>query len=317
MFNGTLASSNTVTFRIANTNSVTINGANSGLTGTVALDLTGSGTAGTLYLGNDQALGSSTLSFTSSDTLASTGPRTIANKILLAGDGTIGGTNAITFNGSVTSSASSSRIVYINNTGGTTFAGPVNLAPDDGSTKGLTIAGSSPLLISGSIANGTGNTVASPLIVTNTGGVNVNSVSTYTGTTTITSGGILTVGSSGALGTGNVTVGGSGTNPAGTLTLTNGASISDSATLGFYETATINLNGPSGSSETVYALKDLTTNATFADGYYSGSYLNSKFPSVFQSANGEGITVVSTPEPTSLLLMGLAAGPLVFARRKR
>src|SRR5204863_373897 len=138
--------------------------------------------------------------------------RTISNNVVWSGNGTIGGSNNITINGSFTSSGAATRSITVN-TVTVTLGGNVYLAESD-IARGLTFAGSGALTIKGVIANnatartvtfgGTGNTTISGVIAngggstsnlgkSGAGTLTLTNANTYTGTTTI-SGGTLQLG---------------------------------------------------------------------------------------------------------------------------
>jgi len=138
---------------------------NTAVSGTSGLTKNGSGTlilagantysgvtnlaAGTLTLGTNNALGSSTLSIGSGTTLAATGTsasdvRTIANNVNVTGDFTIGGAQALTLNGTI-DLGGANRIITVDNTGGTTIAGSITEPYYSGFTKN----GTGQLVLSG------------------------------------------------------------------------------------------------------------------------------------------------------------------------
>ncbi len=244
----------------------------------------------------------------------------------------LGGTLNVGTGGIVVGAPANTGVTYTVNVGGTAYAtAPTVGALADWSTAvPMTLTNSSTgVAATFNTADPTtaaGHTVTLTAALTGTGGLTksgvgtlvLNAVNTYAGDTTVTAG-VLTVGPTASLGGGNVIVG------SATLTLNNSTSIADSAQLSFGDGSTVNLNGTASSVETVNALFDLTTNIPIGPGTYSAAQLNAFFgnggPSydVFNSANGELIQVLTTaaPEPTSLLLAAIAAGPLTLGRRRR
>jgi fibronectin-binding autotransporter adhesin len=141
--------------------------------------------AGTLAIGSDNSLGTSQLTFANGGIAASGGARLIANNIVLAGTGTVGGADDFTFNGSLTTSTTS-RTLTVNNSGITTLAGPINIS-DSATSRFLTISGSGNTVVTGIIANG-GTSTASGLTKGGTGTVGLSGNNTYAGRMFIASG---------------------------------------------------------------------------------------------------------------------------------
>jgi autotransporter-associated beta strand protein len=101
--------------------------------------------AGTLSLGNNNALGSGTLTIGTGTTItASGGSRAIANNVNVGGNFTIGGSQALTFNGTI-NLGGGNRTITVDNTAVTTFAGSVT----EPYYSGLEKAGTGQLVLSG------------------------------------------------------------------------------------------------------------------------------------------------------------------------
>ena len=163
------------------------------------------------------------------------------------------GSNAFTFNGSVTSSGSSSRTLTVSNTGGATIAGNVFLAPDNTTARGLTINGTSAVTISGVIANNNfGNSVASPLAYNGSNTLTLSNANTYTGTTSVSSGGTLLINGNQSSATGAVTVTNSGTVLGGSGTIGGAITVNSAA-------AILGGNGTTGTTLTVASNLTLTS----------------------------------------------------------
>jgi len=111
---------------------------NSTLSGGVTLS------AGTLALGHDRAVGTGTFTI-NAGTVQSNAARTIANNVAIGGNFTIGGSNDLTFNGTV-NLGGGMRIITVDNSGVTTFAGSI-IEPW---YSGITKAGTGELVLAGS-----------------------------------------------------------------------------------------------------------------------------------------------------------------------
>lgn len=101
--------------------------------------------SGTLALGSNTALGGSTLAIGDGTTLTASGaPRAIANNVTVGGDFTIGGSQDLTLNGSI-DLGGANRVITVDNTATTTFAGSVIEPYYSGFTKN----GAGQLVLSG------------------------------------------------------------------------------------------------------------------------------------------------------------------------
>jgi len=263
----------------------------------------------TLILGNDGALGAGTFSINSTATVQTTGGnRTVANAVVFGGNTTISGTNAITFNGDVRSSGSSSRAVNVTNTGGATFNGSVFLE-EAGAPAGriFTLGGSQIVTINGVVQDGSAQPAG--LRYNGTSTLTLANTNTYSGGTLL-GGGTTIVTQNGGLGTGNVSL----TAAAVTLTLQGAVNnyISDTANLNIQFTDDIvNLN---------YSGTDTISSLTIAGvqeapGIYGSAA--SGAPNVRPELFGTGTLTVLTmiPEPATYMLFGL--GVLVCAQQFR
>jgi autotransporter-associated beta strand protein len=151
--NGALSANTTLSAANTTTLSGKISGAfslaNSGA-GTLVLsgnnDFSGgfNQTAGTLQLGNNNAVGTGTLKLTGGTIQATGGSRTLANTLSFDGDMTFAGTDALTLSGD--GILTSSRTLTINSGTTTTLSGDI---AQSGAPKALTKAGSGTLVLSG------------------------------------------------------------------------------------------------------------------------------------------------------------------------
>lgn len=163
--------------------------------------------------------------------------------------------------------------------------------------------------IGSNVTTVTQNSATSPLTL--------NAANSYTGGT-IVNAGILSVGSAGTLGTGNISL----SDTTGVvLTLGNANAIADAALLSFGSNSKINLNAGSGTSETIFALFDSTTQSFHTTGTFSAAQLNTDFGgiSAFTSANGETVTILSAsvPEPSTWVMLVGGVGMFGFCRKLR
>jgi len=276
-------------------------------------------TAGqTVVFGNDSAMGAGTFTNSNTSTIqAGGGARMFGNAIVLAGNMTISGSNAMTFNGSFTSSDSDSRTLTVSNTGGATLTGNVFLQEAAASDRTFEIKGTSAVVISGVIADGgTGPatleyTGSSTLTLSNTG-------NTYSGGTQLTiAGSTIIADGDGTLGTGNVSLFASSV----TLTLQNGATnnyISDGASISIVTDATADLNFTGLSDAVSDIILDGASQAALNNfGTYGAVGSGADFESAFFSGDG---TLELIPEASTWAMLGIGTvllGGAQWLRRKR
>jgi autotransporter-associated beta strand protein len=202
----------TRTFRIGGTGNVLISGVvadfqstGSSLTqqGTGTITLTNANTysgnttvaSGTLAIGNDAALGTSTLvlgnNTAPATVAASGGPHAVANNVTLsssaANPGTIGGSQNLTINGSF-SNGNTDGYLAVTNSASSTLAGPVYLSSSTAAGRTLHVTGTGNLLISGVIADANGAGLPGALEQNGSGSLTLANANTYTGGTAVTSG---------------------------------------------------------------------------------------------------------------------------------
>jgi fibronectin-binding autotransporter adhesin len=121
------------------------------------------------------------------------------NVIMTGGDRTItlsGSSSTLTLAGTLKLLRTSSQTLTVNGAGNTLVLGGLILT--DGTARSRTIAGTSHVVINGSVANGGSN--AGTLIKTSTGSLTLNGTNTYTGNTTINAG-TLALGASASINT--------------------------------------------------------------------------------------------------------------------
>lgn len=145
--------------------------------------------AGTVVVGNKDALGSGLLTISGGATLASStdlsGVNAVDNDVSMGASTVIGGTNNLTLSGNITLNGNS-RTLTNSNTGATVLAGPIYLSNLSGTGYTLTLAGAQPLTVSGAIANYNGSGTAGGLTVSSSATVSLtSSSSSYTGVTSL------------------------------------------------------------------------------------------------------------------------------------
>lgn len=182
-----------------------INGANTYTGGTtLSINANNSGSAGTLLIGNDSAFGTGTVTTvigtagTSPNLVAVGGPRTLANAFNLGGGLNFVGTNGFVFTGPI-SLINSGRTLLSNVTGGSIVLGSAgspstitlgNTGDGIGRTLTLTanVAGAQ-IVLNDTLVDPSPNALGQVTYSGPSGGtIQVNSVSSYTGTTTFNGG---------------------------------------------------------------------------------------------------------------------------------
>ena len=269
---------------------ITLSGAND-ISGTISLTGASLTSPAILAIGNDSALGTASVTFTSGDTLAASGgAHTITNNILYGGSGGITGTNDLTLGGTFTSSGSSSRTLTVSNSGVTTLSGNVYLAPDNTTARGLIITGAGATTISGSIANNaSGNTLASFLTYSGSNTLTLTGNNTYTGLTTISSGATLNAAST----TGSA------------LGATSGITITGNSTLVFGAANQLNATAPAAVSLGSYNGTTLVST--------SGTIKTTGFSQGSTTAPGIGALTLVTSSTGNTVDFGGMAAVLSFA----
>jgi len=238
---------------------------------------------GVLAITNKNALGTGGLSLGTSTgtstilaTTALTGANAIANNLTAgaAGPMIIGGSNDMEFTGTVFGSANTtSRTLTINNTGSTTFSGPVFITSGTGSGVGLTINGSGVSSINGAIANSSTTGSLSTLTYAGSGKLTLSGTNTFTGGLTVSSG-TLSVGSINESGTAGVF--GSGTS----VTLGSAANV-----------ATLEYTGASGTTGRVFTLGSSTGTGTLLVSNASTNLTLNTNGTILNSVGGSGVFV--------------------------
>lgn len=159
-------------------------------------------TAGTLIAGNDSAFGTSLINVSAASAIQASATRALANNLQLNSATpftlTLGGSNALAFNGNI-NQIGNSHTIDITNSALTTFGNASSdqliLAEND-QARTLTLAvGAGGLTINSTIVAGAG-TGADGLIKSGSGTMTLNASSNYTGTTALQNG--TTIASSGA-----------------------------------------------------------------------------------------------------------------------
>lgn len=170
-------------------------------------------TAGTLQLGNDNALGTGILTLSGGTVTANGGAHSLGNNVAITTTTTVGGSNNLTFSGTFTNQLNSSaRSLTVTNTGATTLSGPL-ITVGGGATNKMqfTVGTSSTLTLSGVIHDDAADThsVAGSIVllggVGSGGALAMTNANSFTGGVTVTAG-TLQIGNNSALGSGALSV---------------------------------------------------------------------------------------------------------------
>ena len=204
------------------------------------------------------------------------------------------------------------QIAGLNSTNATTGAPTAKNTVTSAGTAVLTLGGS------GTYAYGDGSATNSGVITgalavnkTGSGTQTLSDANTYTGNTSI-SAGTLILGPNGSI-NGSTSVQVTGT---GALTLTNATALGDSSTLSLVSGTTLNLNGASGTSETIGNL--ILDGTTEPANTYTASQLMALDPSInFTTGFGETLTVTAVPEPATVFGGLLLVGAFGWNQRRR
>ena len=177
-----MAGNNTYTgATLVNGGTMVLTGDNSAMTNTVTIS-SRFGVPSGIVLGHDNALGSGTLTIGAVPaTVAAQGTRITANPIAANADFTIAGTDPLTLSGTMT--LNNNRVITNSNTTSTTTLGTIT-----GANRNLTFSGGGNSTVTGNITTGTGQ-----LIKNGTGTLTLKGANTYTGITTVSTGGTLTL----------------------------------------------------------------------------------------------------------------------------
>ena len=236
---------NTLTFGGSITNGTSAGGLSKHSAGTLVLSGSNTFTSGVMLEGGTLVIGQRTSLGTGNLTTQQTGGQPIAGGILEASNDlsganavanniflsvgnlqmnlTIGGSNNMTFTGSLTNAANTT--LSNTNVAATLFNGPVFLSEVSGTGRTLTLGGNQSFTIAGAIANFNGSGTAGNLVITNTGTVSLTSAtSSYSGSTTVSSSGSVLVVTKLANGGSDSSIG-SSSNARGNLLLQNASTL--------------------------------------------------------------------------------------------
>jgi fibronectin-binding autotransporter adhesin len=147
--------------------------------------------SGTIDIGNQSALGRSTLNLAGGTLQAFNADESFGNAVDISANSTIGGSNNLTFLGNFLQQGGD-RILSVNNTALTTFSGPTFTLGDSNVSRTLTLdvfGTSGGLLISSSIQNG--STVAQNLSKIGNGILTLTGSNTFTGNLNFNSGTLI------------------------------------------------------------------------------------------------------------------------------
>ncbi len=276
--NSTNAATGTTTITAQNCGTVNLN-APQNTTGVVTVD-----TNGTLGLGDDNALNSTSITFKAGNLQAVGGARSCAAAINFANvNMTINGGYDLSLNGPL--NWGGSNTLTVNNTGTTTFGGTFTLRAltDTVAQRILTYAGTGTTRFNGSIVNG--GTLNGIVAFSGTGSVELNGNNSYSGLTTISAGQTVKLGHANGLGFGGLTT------VAGGTTLSAGGMLDLNGKAAVYEAITINGTGVGGAGALVN--NDTVNTAVIGNGVAqitpgaTGSYTSAPSVTIY---NGGGAT---------------------------
>ncbi|RBP39137.1 putative secreted protein with PEP-CTERM sorting signal [Roseimicrobium gellanilyticum] len=201
----------TISTTAAAANTATISGIISNSTGTAGLIKIGTGTLilsgantyggtttltqGVLAAGHDSAFGTSTVLLNGGNLQAAGGARTVANNFVLSTNSTVSGANSLKVTGDFTFGADGNDITN-SMTAAAVFelAGNVYLSNSQNSSFVAEFLGGGNTLISGVIANNSGNNaLASHVFFNGAGTLRLTGVNTYTGRTLAAGGGAISI----------------------------------------------------------------------------------------------------------------------------
>jgi autotransporter-associated beta strand protein len=285
------------------------------LSGSTAIEKTGAGilalsgnntvsggitlSAGTLVLGNDSALGTGTFTI-NAGTVQSNAARTIANNVAIGGNFTIGGSNDLTFNGTV-NLGGGTRTITVDNSGVTTFAGSI-IEPW---YSGITKAGTGELVLAGS------NSFAAPVAV-NAGTLTVannNALGTAgTSNNVVAANATLKLQNNVTI-TENFNVVGQGANSAGAIRNASGTNtLNGTVTLNGNTTIALDAGTLAVTGQVQTDTNTLTTtgagNLTLSDSLYGSTFTHA----------GTGTVTFSGSNGNSFSTLNLNSGTLVLAK---
>ncbi len=268
--------------------------------------------AGSLALGHNSALGTGALTINGGTILASGASRAISNSVVIGSDFTIGGSQALTFNGAI-SLGGGTRTITVDNTATTTFAGAVT----EPWYSGITKAGSGELVLSGNntfsapvtVSGGTltlahnnalgdagtyGNSVASGATLQLQGGITVTESFTVTGTGAGGNGALHNASGTNTL-DGAVTLGGNSTftSSAGTLGITGQLQIDTGNTLTTTGAGNFDFSGSINGNKLVHAGTGTLTFSGSSANNFSALDLNSGTLLLNRTAGANALTAAT------------------------
>ena len=281
--NNTNCATGTATITAQNCGTVNINTPQN-TTGAVTVD-----SNGTLGLGDDNALNSTSITFKSGNLQAAGGARSCAAAINFSNvNMAISGSNDLTLKGPL--NWGGSNILTVNNTGLTTFGGSFILRAlaDTTAQRTFTFAGPGTTRFNGPIVNG--GTLNGIVDFNGTGTVELNANNSYSGATTIRAGQTVKLGNVNGLGFGGIT------SVAGATTVNSGGVLDLNGKGPVYEAITINGTGIGGTG--VLVNNDTVNTAVIGNGIAqitpgasAGSYTSA--PAVAVNNGGGATAAVS------------------------
>jgi autotransporter-associated beta strand protein len=196
------------------TGTLTLSGISNSYSGTTTI------TSGVLAVGSNSALGTSGLSLNGGTLATSGGARTLGNNTTILASSTVTPTNNLQFNGTFTNSGGNRVLSSTTSAGTTTLNGNVFLSELSSTGRSLILAGSGSsnptFTVTGNVANFNGGAGTAGRIQVGNGSsataatLNLGGTNTHSGGTNVSTGSLLNITTTGALGSSTLTATGTG-----------------------------------------------------------------------------------------------------------